>query len=176
MLRSESEHLVVKYFSDASDIARFVTQSLAAANIRAAQLAPIPKFLPYLCDRSDQEYELRLALQESEKKAQRPLVCIIHGEETEAHDRFLERLQNVMLPELLSSKTQYAGIQSCRVEWPTSFRSPQEMRGKLVMSLSKAVLNNAYGSPDEINSRLLNIPAPSSSIYVSLRKSGINKV
>src|SRR5262245_29620774 len=45
-----------------------------------------PPPLPYLCDRSEQEEELRAALLHHRRdKPQRPMVCLIHGNENEAH-------------------------------------------------------------------------------------------
>ena len=46
----------------------------------------VPRLLPYLCNRSDQERELCLALQQHQQTMpRRPFVCIIHGDEFECH-------------------------------------------------------------------------------------------
>lgn len=147
------EHLV-STFRDASSLAYAITQSLAAAGYSGVNTPSIPNILPYLCDRSDQEYELRHALEQSETRTDRPILCIVHGEETEAHDKFLERLQEVMLPQLLPDRTERAGVHSYRLEWPSNFRTPEEMRSKLELSLSKEVLYNAVGTFEMINMRI----------------------
>lgn len=59
---------------------------------------------PYLCDRSDQEEVLKDALvQHQQSKNTRPIVCFVHGEEREAHDKFLERVNGLLLPKLLGT-------------------------------------------------------------------------
>lgn len=59
---------------------------------------------PYLCDRSDQEDVLKDALvQHQQSKNTRPIVCFVHGEEREAHDKFLERVNGNLLPILLGT-------------------------------------------------------------------------
>jgi hypothetical protein len=157
MLRSE---LLISYFRDTSGLGRAVTQSLALAISSSADSPSIPDMLPYLCDRSEQEYDLRHALEESEKMTDRPLLCIVHGEETEAHDKFLERLQLVMLPHLLPRQTEPTAVHSYQLEWPSRFRNPQEMRNKLIFSLSKEVLDNAVGTCEMINTRIGESPGP----------------
>jgi hypothetical protein len=68
---------------------------------RSAQ--PPNSLLPYLLDRSDQEKDLRDALvAHREQKPQRPLICVIHGDELECHTLFLRRLQEKTLRGLLS--------------------------------------------------------------------------
>jgi hypothetical protein len=58
--------------------------------------------LPYLLDRSTQEKALREAvLFKRAIKPQRPLVCIVHGDEFECHEHFVKRLTDKSLPEIL---------------------------------------------------------------------------
>jgi hypothetical protein len=62
-----------------------------------------PPPLPYLCDRDVQTEELRDALELHQKhRALRPMVCLIHGAENEAHSEFLDLLQHRKLPKLLN--------------------------------------------------------------------------
>jgi hypothetical protein len=147
-----ADHLV-GFFRDAESLARSVLQSLATGLINRS--APsIPDLLPYLCDRSDQEFDLDDGLKRSKTKPRHPLICIIHGEETEAHDKFLERLQKVMLPFLLPRQIEQSGVQLYRLEWPQSFQTAEEMQRKLALSLSKEVLDSARGTSEDINNRI----------------------
>ena len=58
--------------------------------------ADVEQALPYLCNRSKQKSELEEALrQHRELRTGRPLLCVIHGDEYECHDKFLERLRTV---------------------------------------------------------------------------------
>jgi Domain of unknown function (DUF4062)/inactive STAND len=150
ILRSQR---LISHFQDTSGLALAVTQSLVAAVSSGANTPSIPDMLPYLCDRSDQEYELH-ALVHSETRTDRPLLCLVHGEETEAHDKFLERLQRVMLPQLLPRQTERAGVRSYQLEWPSRFRTPQEMQSRLILSLSKEVLDNVVGTCEMISARI----------------------
>jgi len=84
-------------FRDAASLAVAVTKSLRKSEISNAAAPPVPDILPYLCDRSVQEGDLADALSRFDAKANHPLVCLIHGDETEAHDKFLERLQRYMI-------------------------------------------------------------------------------
>jgi len=70
----------------------------------APVLAIDPEKLPYLCDRSAQEEDLRDFFDRQQAQPQgfrRPLVCLVPGVEGEAHDAFLERLQSRFLPRQL---------------------------------------------------------------------------
>jgi hypothetical protein len=155
MLRREH---TVATFRDAAGLAYAVTQSLAGVGHSGIDTPFIPNILPYLCDRSKQEDDLRGVLELSETRRDRPIVCIVHGGETEAHDALLERLQLVMLPQLLPD--QGAGVHSYQLEWPSSSRTPQEMRRMLVSSLSKQVLENARGTCEMINLSIGANPGP----------------
>lgn len=58
--------------------------------------------LPYLLDRSAQEKALRDAvLFKRAIKPQRPLVCVVHGDEFECHEHFVKRMTDKSLPEIL---------------------------------------------------------------------------
>jgi hypothetical protein len=67
----------------------------------------IPRpFLPYLCDRSDQEDKLREMLDlHRSRPLRRPLLCVISGDEFECHDKFIERLTDDLLPTLLGQNS-----------------------------------------------------------------------
>lgn len=63
-----------------------------------------PDKLPYLCNRSAQEEELIALLEQVRGQPgafQRPIVCVVHGAEGEAHSEFLERLEKRFLPHCL---------------------------------------------------------------------------
>jgi len=57
-------------------------------------MRPDRRLLPYLCDRSEQEDALAEALRlHQRERGERPLVCLIHGDEQECHAEYLERMQ-----------------------------------------------------------------------------------
>jgi len=51
---------------------------------------PIPPLLPYQCDRDDQYDDLSTILISSEAPAQQPIVCLVHGHEQQAVNRFMQ--------------------------------------------------------------------------------------
>jgi len=148
-----NDHMVVS-FRDAASLAVAVTKSLRKSEISNAAAPPVPDILPYLCDRSVQEGDLADALSRFDAKANHPLVCLIHGDETEAHDKFLERLQRYMIPMLRPRHSEQAGVQMYRVEWPAGPRNVDDMQRRLQISLSREVLDSALETPVAINNRL----------------------
>lgn len=81
-----------------------------------------PPHLPYLCDRSFQEKDLEKAFdihRENEQKRKYPLLCIIHGEETECHDSFIERISRAdVLQELYKPKEKIEQVDLKELEFP----------------------------------------------------------
>jgi hypothetical protein len=142
------------HFSDKNELARLVTQSLSNARISNGNHPEIPPLLPYLCDRSDQELALDNVLKEAQNKAGRPVVCLIHGDETEAHDKFLERLQKVMLPKLLPPQPERVMVQDYLLAWPENAHDETTLHGRFLRSLSDTVLGNFAGTREGLNSRL----------------------
>ena len=64
----------------------------------------VPPILPYLCDRSPQEAQLKMQMaRHLAELPQRPMVVLVHGHFREAHDKFVERLREDFLPPMLSS-------------------------------------------------------------------------
>lgn len=90
--------------------------------LRATRASQIPTLLPYLCDRSPQEAELRGALRTHEDSPvlrRRVIVCLIHGHEYECHDAFIER---TFLPETLNKlmKLNVSLVHLKLLSWPST--------------------------------------------------------
>jgi hypothetical protein len=105
---------------------------------RVAVKPQVSDLLPYLCDRSDQKTGLKEGVREW-KKASRPFVCIIHGNDDECHYRFKERLQQVLLPALLRRRTQQGSIQDFKLDLPTEYVSAPRPFDFLSSELGQAV-------------------------------------
>ncbi|MEM9449285.1 MAG: hypothetical protein AAGA75_12230 [Cyanobacteria bacterium P01_E01_bin.6] len=85
------------------------------------KLPKVPPLLPYLPDRTEQEYELGKAIQNlMVRPRQQPLLCIVHGDEQQSHDQFLDRLQKVSLPRLLQLNLKTTSIRDYHLKWPAS--------------------------------------------------------
>lgn len=151
---------LVGHFNDKNELARLVTQSLSNASISNGNHPEIPSLLPYLCDRSDQELALDNLLKEARNKPGSPVVCLVHGDETEAHDKFLERLQKVMLPKLLAAQPGSVAVQDYLLAWPENVRDEAAMHSRFLRSLSDTVFGNFAGTHESINFRLTQALAP----------------
>lgn len=71
---------------------------------RAAQPAKkkeIPRLLPYKINRRDQEKRLKEIFQQYRSRAPLPVVTVIHGDEEQALDTFLDRLREDFIPNQL---------------------------------------------------------------------------
>jgi len=154
-----NDHLVAS-FRDAASLVAALTKSLRKAEINNTAAPPLPDILPYLCDRSEQERDLVDAFTRFDASPSHPLVCIVHGDETEAHDKFLERLQRYMIPALRPRHTDQVDVQTYRLEWPAAPRNADDMRRRLQISLSRQVLDSSLETPMTVNARLAQALGP----------------
>jgi hypothetical protein len=68
----------------------------------ASMPEPPQGLLPYLCDRSEQEINLKEAvLFHRAMSPRRPLICVVHGDEKECHSEFFGRMTERTLPNIL---------------------------------------------------------------------------
>ena len=90
---------------------------------------------PFLCDRNEQEVQLRRALASAlAGRAGRPFVSIVHGSQDQCLDKFLERLTRVVLPSVLGR------IQEETVDWPRSYQGPEHLHAWLTDRLAERFL------------------------------------
>ncbi|NMG18837.1 hypothetical protein [Brasilonema bromeliae] len=121
----------------------------------------LPSLLPYLANRSDQEFELAKALQLLLKQVlPLPLVCIIHGNEFQSHDKFLERLQKFSVPRLLGLDPNQTVIKKYCLDWPAGLKNLDELRDRLSKNLADSVLGYSFASLEEINATFCKYPNP----------------
>jgi hypothetical protein len=110
---------------------------------RGQHIVPIPNILPYLSDRSEQEKALKKALETlQETKSRRPFVCVIHGDEYECHDMFLERLRHAALPRILNLDTERVFIKNYLLKWPSS----SDIRQKRFEAVRENLLETITGN------------------------------
>lgn len=118
----DGERHMVGFFRNPDHLAAQIGTAVSLAIAASANKPPIPPILPYLCDRSDQEAVLANAFRSHQASAaRRPLFCVIHGDDRECHDAFIERLEVVTLPRLLNLDTQKTPIRPCLLPWPSSY-------------------------------------------------------
>lgn len=121
----------------------------------------IPSLLPYLPDRTDQEYTLSLAIQKWQSRSKRqPLICLIHGDELQSHDKFLERLRKVSLPRLLNIDLKQTAIKEYHLQWPASLKNLDRLSARLSKNLADTVEDNSYAPVEQINKTFGKHPGP----------------
>lgn len=108
----------------------------------------IPDLLPYLVNRSQQEYELEKALKNFIQKASiSPVICIVHGDEFQSHDKFLERLHEVSLPKLLAQES----IKTHHLPSPPKLNSLPDFSDYLRHQLAYIVVGHSSATLEDIN-------------------------
>jgi hypothetical protein len=118
--------------------------------------------LPYLCNRSEQELALGIGLRRHQQGShRRPVVCLIHGDELEAHGDFLERLRLRTLPKLLDLEAKQLSVRELPLSLPRRVRMPQVFW----QLLGDALLLNSAATPEDI---MLEILRPEEPLIISL--------
>lgn len=144
---------LVQEFKDAGELAAQLRKVVELDIGRGEQF---PSILPFLCNRGVQRDQLIEALQ----MRGRPLVCVIHGDEKQAHDRFVDRLRDYMLPELLSSGASKPAITGFHVQWPTRGKDAQQLATTLLRNIASAVHLPVDSSVTSIRDYLRQFPTP----------------
>ena len=121
----------------------------------------VPSLLPYLPNRTEQEFELGRAVQKlMTQTPRRPLVCIVHGDEFQSHDKFLERLRKVSLPRLLRLDLSQTAVKEYHLGWPSSLKSLKILPDRLCKNLADTVENYSLATVEQINQTFCRCPGP----------------
>lgn len=111
----------------------------------------IPRLLPYLCNRSEQEEELTKALRHHQATMpRRPFVCVIHGDEFECHSDFVYRMSYTAIPHALNLMTKQVSLEEYQFEWPSPNVPPKRYAEIFAGNLGKALLQNSAAPPPEV--------------------------
>jgi hypothetical protein len=107
--------------------------------------------IPYLPNRDLQEEALEQLLKQD---IPHPLVCIIHGDQLQCHDKFLDRLREFSLRRLLKLNKDQT-VQEYLLIWPNELEKLDNLKERLCKNLSKVVSNGNTTSLTEtdINER-----------------------
>jgi hypothetical protein len=120
-----------------------------------------PSLLPYLPNRGDQEFELGQAFHKCLKQSSpHPLVCIIHGDEFQSHDKFLERLQKLSIPRLLGLNPSQTKVKEYPLHWPSGLKDVNGLSARLCKNLADSVLGCSFSSLEDINEAFYKYPDP----------------
>jgi hypothetical protein len=108
----------------------------------------VPALLHYHCDRFDQENQIEEALKRSGRDG--PLVFIVHGDEYQCHDKFLERLSLISLPRILGLDPDRSGVKEYLINFPSALTDCRKFREQLMKNLGLRVLKRSTATVDEI--------------------------
>ncbi len=120
---------------------------------------PIPAFVRYLSDRNTQKSELNVAVKyHKDHKPKRPLLCILHGEEREAHDMYLKRLRERTLPEFLNTELP----EPLLLPWPQPGPNVAPRLKRLKNELTRLVFdeNRDDPLPEDIGKAIMSFKMP----------------
>jgi hypothetical protein len=110
----------------------------------------IPQYhglLPYMVNRREQLLTLGKAIRAHHNRSC-PLLCLIHGDEDECSDMFLERLKQEFLYQVLEKDT-HNDMESYSL-WGI-FNDVDRLHEKMQVSLGEQLCNNPFASLDEIS-------------------------
>lgn len=127
---------------------------------RHQRFANIPRLLLYLPNRNEHEYQIKASLQEFKHNRNRHLVYIMHGDEDQSHDMFIERMQMLILPQWLRFGSQGIVVKNYLIRWLNSYRNTKQLEGWLVQQLSEEVDPAHRANPSDINRALAFHPGP----------------
>jgi|GEM_PF-1602465 len=112
----------------------------------------VPHLLPYLANRREQEAQLSEVFSNFlSPDSPTHLVCIIHGDESQCHYNFLEKMRKVFLPKWLNLDPQEPIIYEYPLEWPSKSKNLHNLSNQLCKNLADVVLKNSLYSPESIN-------------------------
>jgi hypothetical protein len=127
----------------------------------------IPPLLPYLPNRKQQEEQLATAIQNYLNKGTlKPLVCVIHGDENQSHDQFLERLKKCTFPKYMGLDSKQSRIEDCVLTWPNDVKNLDnlELESRFFKDLAEHFIrdNSATrrATGEEINQSFCKYPVP----------------
>jgi hypothetical protein len=108
---------------------------------------PMPPDLPYLCDRTDQEYALSTLTADIDRT--HSLVCILPGHKWEAHAKCLSRLRQLRLLDRMLMAGD-GGVCHETLEWNSTLARAKNYLEMLRYGIKTSVLKNSRASTDDV--------------------------
>ncbi|HMM99690.1 MAG TPA: trypsin-like peptidase domain-containing protein [Anaerolineales bacterium] len=120
----------------------------------------LPSSLVYRIDRKKQEEDLRSLYEKNNSQNPKPMVAVIHGNDRQAHDMFLERMALEFIPELLKVNLAHTPITRISLQWPTYIQKIEDLGDKLTQGLADRILHTVDSSCEDIQRTLSAYPGP----------------
>lgn len=131
----------------------------AEEKFQAKQKRVIPPLLPYQINREIQTKEFRRLCRHQIQMAV-PVVSIIHGDHTQAHDTFLERLALEILPNELAINSTQTAVNRFHLPGPTRLQSLRDLDIWLTEQLADVILHSPEASCEDVQTTLAKYPGP----------------
>lgn len=112
----------------------------------------IPRLIPFLANRVDQELRFGESIRQHDDFRQ-PFLCVIHGEENECSDIFVERIMHNDSLKKIILKQKAHDIKSYLFSCDT-FKSREELHRKMQAGLAKQISGDLFASPEEMAATL----------------------
>ena len=114
--------------------------------------------IPHFCDRSEQLTELEKAIRG--RRPNRPFICVIHGDEQECHEMFLQRLLHRSLPRILKLAKDQTITKVYRMAWPSSYKPSSDPLDSFRGSLTKTLDCDSNDSQKDMARKLASEKSP----------------
>lgn len=118
------------------------------------QKRELPPLLPYRVNRGKQTDDLRKLYGKNDLQKPLPMVGIIHGDEQQAHDMFLARLANEIVPDVLSINSSYTPVTRVHLPWPTYLQKIGDLSTMMGKELAKEILHTPDASCEDVQRAL----------------------
>ena len=131
-----------------------------ATPLEAGDRGRLPELFTYDLDRGQQEFELSQTLERLGPLSPRPVLCFLHGDQRECHDKFIQCLEKASLRRLLRLKPTQAPYRYLITKWPSQLDELNNFQKRYCMHLGAKILDDNQADPQRINDWLASIPAP----------------
>jgi hypothetical protein len=120
----------------------------------------LPPLLPYLVDRKLQEDCLSEVFLQYKPQRPLPIVAVIYGDDKQAEDLFLTRLETEFIPRLLKINQTFTPISRIQLAWPTDIQKIGDLPLKLTKEMGEEVLHTTDASCKEVQTALAGYNSP----------------
>ena len=120
----------------------------------------LPELLTYDLNRGAQEFQLSETIEHLDPSLVKPVLCILHGDQRECHEKFIRCLEKTGLRRLLRLQPTQAPCRYLITKWPSQPDELDHFHKRYCMHLGAEILEDNQATPQAINDRLASIPAP----------------
>lgn len=117
---------------------------------KPVQKREFPSLLPYRVDCSSQKIQLEKICENSRSDAPKPIVIVVHGNDNQAHDMFLNRLKYEFIPAIIKSNS----INDIHLPWPADMNNVNELSKRLTRSMGEKVLYDPTITCEDVQKNL----------------------